>query len=419
MNEPKIYKVAEITRLIKELLEGEVGEVWIEGELSNVRRPASGHCYFTIKDENAQIAAVMFRGRQAGLRFEPRDGLVVRVFGTVSVYERSGQYQVIVSRMQAGGKGALQAAFEALKKKLMDEGLFNSARKRAIPMLPRHIGVVTSPTGAAIRDILNVLSRRFSNLHVVLAPVRVQGDGAAPEIAAAIEELNRMGGFDVLIVGRGGGSMEDLWPFNEEIVARAIAASAIPVISAVGHEIDFTISDLTADLRAPTPSAAAELVVGRKAEFDASIEAFAINLRRALERRLLEIRSRVAAASGSRVFLEPGHLVRRMAERIMRIQVQLEHRGGDVVRERIQRVDELTQLLGSLSRENLFGLRLKTGQLEARLAGINPLAVLNRGYSITTRLNGEILTRVGQARKGERLLTRLSDGKLESEVTET
>ncbi len=416
--DPKIYGVTEITRLIKGLLENEVGEVWIEGELSNVRRPSSGHCYFTIKDENAQIAAVMFRGRQAGLRFEPRDGLVVRVLGSVSVYERSGQYQVIVQSMQAGGKGALHAAFEALKKKLLDEGLFDPERKRNLPMLPRHIGVVTSSTGAAIRDILNVLSRRFGNLHVVLAPVRVQGDGAAADIAAAIEELNRRGGFDVLIVGRGGGSLEDLWPFNEEIVARAIAASSVPVISAVGHEIDFTISDFVADFRAPTPSAAAELVVGRKEDFEAGLESCVRNLRRALQQRLLEIRNRVAAAAGNRVFLEPGHLVRRTVERILRMQVQLEHGTRNAVRERMQRVDDLAQQLEALVRERLHEWEIRAGQLEARLAGMNPLAVLNRGYSITMRMNGEILTRSDQARTGERLLTRLSVGEVESEVKE-
>ena len=270
--ERRVLTVTELTRLIKAALESEVGTVWVEGEVSNLRQPSSGHLYFTVKDANAQITAVLFRGDQQRLKFKPRDGLQVRVYGEISVYERSGNYQIIVRVLEEAGKGALQAKFEELKEKLQKEGLFDPARKKAIPLLPRHVGVVTSPTGAAIHDILNVISRRFPNLHLVLAPVKVQGEGAAREIAAAIEFLNRRGGFDVLIVGRGGGSLEDLWCFNEEIVARAIAASRIPVISAVGHEIDFTISDFVADLRAATPSAAAELVVGRKDAFEGTLD---------------------------------------------------------------------------------------------------------------------------------------------------
>ncbi|MBI2437967.1 MAG: exodeoxyribonuclease VII large subunit, partial [Lentisphaerae bacterium] len=223
---PKVYRVAELTRLIKSILEDEVGAVWVEGELSNFRAPSSGHWYFTLKDESAQLALVMFRGDQRSVRFQPKDGMLLRAQGLISVYEKSGQYQMIVRALEAAGQGALQAAFEALKRKLEAEGLFDPARKNPLPRLPRHIGIVTSPTGAAIRDILNILSRRFYNLHVVVAGVRVQGPGAAEEIAAAIDDFNLRGDVDVLIVGRGGGSLEDLWCFNEEVVARAIARSA-------------------------------------------------------------------------------------------------------------------------------------------------------------------------------------------------
>lgn len=415
-DEPRVYRVTEITRIVKRLLENEVGEVWIEGELSNVRRPSSGHYYCTIKDERSQIAAVMFRGRQAGMRFQPRDGLVVRVFGQLSVYERSGQYQVIVYRMEPGGEGALQAAFEALKKKLQAEGLFDPAGKRSIPLLPRHIGVITSPSGAAIRDILNVLGRRFDNLHVVLAPVRVQGAEAAADIVAAIEQLRRMGGLDVLIVGRGGGSLEDIWCFNEESVARAIAASEIPVISAVGHEIDFTISDFVADLRAPTPSAAAELVVGRKADFESRLDACSLSLRHAVRQRMLGMRNRLLAARGSRVFVEPGCVARRAMEKILLLQTRVERSVRDIVRERMQRSDEIRLRLERGAREMKLALEMNTQRLEARLSGMNPLAVLDRGYSITTRIDGEIVRRFDRVRQGERVLTRLAEGELESEV---
>jgi exodeoxyribonuclease VII large subunit len=254
----KVYQVSELTRALKALIESSIGSVWIEGEISNLRRPPSGHLYFTVKDATAQISAVLFKGNQRGLTFIPRDGLLVRVQGDVTVYEHGGNYQVIVRQMRESGAGALQARFEALKARLQAEGLFDPSRKKPLPLLPRRVGIVTSPTGAVIRDILNVLGRRFPNLHLMLVPVRVQGAGAAEEVAAAIDLLNERGEVDVMIVGRGGGSMEDLWCFNEEVVARAIARSRIPVISAVGHETDFTISDFVADVRAPTPSAAAE-----------------------------------------------------------------------------------------------------------------------------------------------------------------
>ena len=256
---------------IRDLLEAEFFEVWVEGELSNCRVWNTGHLYFTLKDSGAQVRGVIFRSALRYLRFKPADGLRVVARGRVSVYEPKGEYQLVCEHMEPHGLGALQLAFDQLKKRLQDEGLFDAARKRALPALPRKIGIVTSLDGAAIRDIINVLGRRYANAHLVIRPARVQGDGAALDIARALRAIGRLPGVDVIIVGRGGGSIEDLWAFNEEIVARAIAGSPVPVISAVGHETDVTIADFVADLRAPTPSAAAELVVVRKDEFQARI----------------------------------------------------------------------------------------------------------------------------------------------------
>ena len=266
-----VFSVTELTVGIRDLLEAEFFEVWVEGELSNCRVWNTGHLYFTLKDSGAQVRGVVFRSALRYLKFKPADGLRVVARGRVSVYEPKGEYQLVCEHMEPHGLGALQLAFDQLKKRLQAEGLFDAARKRALPALPRKIGIVTSLDGAAIRDIINVLGRRYANAHLVIRPARVQGDGAALDIARALRAIGRLPGVDVIIVGRGGGSIEDLWAFNEEIVARAIAGSPVPVISAVGHETDVTIADFVADLRAPTPSAAAELVVVRKDEFQARI----------------------------------------------------------------------------------------------------------------------------------------------------
>jgi len=269
---PKIFTVSELTRNVRALLEGHFPEVWVSGEISNFRSPSSGHFYFTLKDEQAQLASVMFRGANSQIPFKLEDGLEVICHGRITVYETRGQYQIVVDHCEPKGIGALQLAFEQLKKKLSEEGLFDAKNKKPLPFLPKKIGVVTSPTGAAIRDILKVLHQRFESTNVLLIPVRVQGEGAAEEVAEAIFLLNKRDDIDVMIVGRGGGSMEDLWAFNEEVVARAIFASKIPVVSAVGHEIDFTIADFVADVRAPTPSAAAEIVVPRRRDLLEHIE---------------------------------------------------------------------------------------------------------------------------------------------------
>ena len=412
----KIFSVGELTRLIKSTLEGTFGAVWVEGEISNLRRPSSGHYYFTIKDETAQISAVLFRGSQIGLKFQPKDGIKVRAFGQISVYEKSGNYQIIVRQMEEGGKGSLQAQFEALKEKLQKEGLFDVARKRPIPMLPQLVGIVTSPTGAAIRDILNILTRRFPNIHILLAPVKVQGDGAAEEIAAAIDLLNARGGLDVLIVGRGGGSLEDLWAFNEEVVARAIVRSGIPVISAVGHEIDFTISDFVADLRAPTPSAAAELVVGQKDAFEEMLGQISRRLVKSLEESVLRIRNRLTVAGGSYVFREPANVVRNHRQKIESLMVRVQHEVDG-------RIKETQQMLDDFSLKMIHEIKLKKQssvqdirRLEMQLKALNPLAVLNRGYSITRDKDGEIVRSAGAVKTGQRMFTRLAKGTIESEV---
>lgn len=412
----KVYKVAELTRLIRAVLEGELGEVWVEGELSNVRKPASGHWYFTLKDASAQLRCVMFRGDSKGAQAQPEDGLKVRVFGRITVYEAGGQYQLVARRLQPAGRGDLQAAFEALKKKLKEEGLFEPGRKRPLPMLPRHIGVVTSPTGAAIRDIFSVLLRRFPNIHLLLAPVKVQGAGAAAEIAAAIDALNARGGLDVLIVGRGGGSLEDLWPFNEEIVARAIARSAVPVISAVGHEIDFTISDFVADLRAPTPSAAAELVIGRKADFERGLSGLLDRLAGALSRRALEFRGRFDRAAGSYVFREPGNLAARGRDRLARLRLQLASELRRALASAQQKADEYDLRLAASMREACRTQALVLRRHEAQLRALSPLAVLERGYSMTLRHDGLVVRSPADVSAGDCISTRLAGGTIESEV---
>jgi exodeoxyribonuclease VII large subunit len=431
-----VYSIREVTRLIKTALETRFGAVWVEGELSNVSQPASGHLYFTIKDAHAQLSAVMFRGSQRGLAFKPRDGMVVQAHGEISVYERSGRYQIIVRQLEEGGKGALQARFEALKEKLRREGLFDAARKRPIPLLPQHVAVVTSPTGAAIRDILNVIRRRFPNLHVVVAPTPVQGAGAAESIAAAIDLANKVGGFDVLIVGRGGGSIEDLWCFNEEVVARAIARSAIPVIAAVGHEIDFTIADFVADLRAPTPSAAAELVVGRKDAFEARIAALEKQLAQLLRVRCAAVRARLTVLARHYAFREPANRISRDRQRIEALEAALRQRlvgSVNAVRQRVtltqgtmryclvggvrevrQRLDENAARIGHrlALRRQLAGERLTRYRLQLR--ALDPRGVLKRGYTLTRTADGRVLGSVKGLAAGERLVTEFRDGQVVS-----
>jgi exodeoxyribonuclease VII large subunit len=414
---PKALSVTELTRRIKRLLENEVGSVWVEGELSNVSRPSSGHCYFTVKDETAQISAVLFRGAARQVRFTPADGLRVRCFGEITVYERQGRYQILVRQMEEAGQGALQARFEALKEKLLKEGLFDRARKQPLPLLPLHLGLVTSPTGAAIRDILNVVGRRFPNLRILLAPVKVQGAEAAGEIARAIDRLNAWREPpDVLIVGRGGGSLEDLWAFNEEIVARAIARSRIPIISAVGHEIDFTISDFVADLRAPTPSAAAELVIGRKEDFETLLHDRQRRLAQAVNQSLLRARHRLAAARDHYVFREPANLARQFAQRLDTAELRMRNLLTDRRQNAERTLHDLSLRLTHLVRMRNQAARERLTRLAGQLRALSPMAVLERGYGIVYDPAQHVVTDAARLRRNDPVRIQLAKGEFDARV---
>jgi exodeoxyribonuclease VII large subunit len=355
-----ILSVSELTRHIKTVLEDGFPEVLVSGEISNFKRHSSGHLYFTLKDETSQIQAVMWRGRAMSLFFTPQDGMKVVARGGITVYEVRGIYQIDVVQLQPMGIGELQLAFERLKKKLMTEGLFDPEHKKPLPKYPQRIALVTSPTGAAIHDMLTVLSRRFPAVEVILNPVAVQGMGAAEEISAAIKEINDYGRVDVLIVGRGGGSLEDLWAFNEEVVARAIYESKIPVISAVGHDVDFTISDFVADLRAPTPSAAAELVVPDRSELLEILRNSCYTIQQNISERISSGREKVLSLLKSSGFNTPVQLVRRHS----------------------QRLDELQRTMVSATAHRLSLLHSKANELQKRIDSVNPDQVLKRGYTI-------------------------------------
>ena len=418
MNESaQALTVSALNARIRATLEASYRGLWVEGELSNVKVMAgSGHAYFTLKDAKAQIAAVMFAGNVRGVAFRMADGVKVRAYGNVTVYEPRGQYQIAVQRLEKVGAGDLMAQFEELKRKLQAEGLFERSRKRPLPLLPRIVGIATSPTGAAIRDMFNVTRRRFPNLRILLAPCRVQGDGAAAEVAEAVRLFNALPAErrpDVLIVGRGGGSAEDLWCFNDEALARTIAASEIPVISAVGHEVDFTIADFVADLRAPTPSAAAELVVGRKDEFLEKLSAARTALVREARHAVAGARARVERARDHRVFAQPRSLVQQHRQRLDLADAALRtalvgaeteaRRALDAAAPRMryalagavatgrQRLAALPPRLvaSCAARREHLAQRLET--LSRQLAALNPLAVLQRGYGIVRGPDGAAL----------------------------
>ena len=437
----QILTVSDLTHRVKDLLESQFPSVWVEGEISNFTAATSGHVYFTLKDANAQLSAVLFRGAAAKLNFKPKDGLQVIAFGAISVYEKRGQYQIIVSQMMPKGLGALQLAFEELKQRLAKEGLFDPARKKPIPTLPQRIGLVTSPSGAAIRDFLNVIGRRYPNLHIIINPVRVQGAGAAEEIAAALDEFNTRKLADVLIVTRGGGSLEDLWPFNEEIVARALARSKIPTISAVGHEIDFTIADFVADLRAPTPSAAAELVVKAKEEFATLVQQFQKRLDKDLRLRVGETRQRFMALATSYVFRQPAELIRQYQQQVDDLRHRLSQATGTGFAAQCSRLETATEkfkLLSPQSRVTGWQQRLDSDrrqfnaafgqfwqatihrlqQARSKLDLLSPKSTLARGYSITVLGDSRRLVRsVTDVTQGTKISTKLLDGEFGSVVT--
>jgi exodeoxyribonuclease VII large subunit len=361
----KFLTISELNERIRGTLESQLDALWVQGEISNLRVPPSGHFYFTLKDDRSQIAGVMFRLQGSRLRFTPENGMAVLCFGRVSLYSVRGDLQLYVEDMEPQGHGALYLAFEQLKTKLAGEGLFAPERKKLLPVLPSSIGMVTSDRGAALHDMLRIICDRYPDRRIVIRPVKVQGEGAAQEIAEAIADLNRFGAVDVIIVGRGGGSLEDLWAFNEEAVARAIYASSVPVISAVGHEIDFTIADLVADHRAPTPTAAAEMVVPRKADLLEQVRVLDDQLMRDMELALES--SREAFRGLAKRLADPGRKLRENQQRLDEMSVDLLRRFHDRVR---QFKDRLAQASG-------------------RLNALSPLAVLERGYSITRKLGDE------------------------------
>jgi exodeoxyribonuclease VII large subunit len=437
----RIWTVGEITRTVRTLLEDRFDEVWVKGEICNFRRQSSGHCYFGLKDEKALLSCVLFRSYvTAGLPMA--DGMLVQARGRITVYEARGQYQLSVTLVQPAGEGLLLARFEALKRKLDAEGLFDPARKRPIPRDPACIGIVTSPTGAAISDFLNVARRRAPWVRIVINPVRVQGVGAASEIAAAIREFNHAvfaGTIDLLVVCRGGGSMEDLWAFNEEIVARAIAASRLPVISAVGHEIDFTIADFVADLRAPTPSAAAELALPDRAAMLRHVAQARSRLQRSMDAILSDYRRRLQGVARSAIFRYPQRLLQDRAQRLDQASAQItagrdaalrvrrerlaallgrlrEHRPDQVMALRRFALEAQERKLRAAMSAALAGKANRVAHLAGVLRVLSPKATLARGYTITTDAAGAPLHSAGAVRAGQRLKTRFADGTVDSEV---
>ena len=442
--EVKVLTVTQLTRKIRNLLELKIGKVTLEGEISNLRKQNSGHVYFTLKDAGAQVSCVLFRSDAQRARIELEDGIEIQLKGEISVYEPRGQYQIIVRSVQAVGQGALQIQFDALKQKLKAEGLFDHERKHPIPKFPRTICLITSPTGAAVRDMLNILGRRAPWVRVLVYPVRVQGEAAAGEIAVAIDRLRDprsigLPEIDTIVVTRGGGSLEDLWPFNEEIVARAIHACPIPTVSAVGHEIDFTISDFTADLRAPTPSAAAELIVPDSTELQAKLDGIGSNLRSQLDRSLQHWETVLEHLSRSALAREPLRLLGEFEQDLDHLEVQLrsgaEGQLSDFERQ-LREAEHALQLqhpgskLERQSQELIFiGEKLSTGiqrqfaAHEARLdhaatafKALGPESIFARGFSVTTDQDGKLITSPEEAPAGTRLKTRVEKGTIESTV---
>jgi len=432
---------------MKNLLEIEIGDVWVEGEISNLRTQASGHCYFTLKDEGAHISCVLFRGNAVRAKAQPENGMQARLFGEVSIYEARGQMQLIVKQLEDAGLGDLQARFEALKRKLNSEGLFDPALKMALPKFPRVIGLVTSPTGAALQDMLNILNRRAPWVQPVLYPVTVQGKGAEHSIAEALYQLSDPSKYnlphvDVIIVGRGGGSLEDLWNFNEEVVARAIYDCSIPVVSAVGHEIDFTISDFAADVRAPTPSAAAELVAPDAAELKGNVASLAGSLQRVLENRL---RHSLTVLTSARRALMPRDAERALREPIQNLdglRQDLTNSADDQMHSRRDRLREVVSLCAAYHPANVIDQKserldqtcsqieraVQSAQqqalerlrhLQSLMRTLGPEATFARGFSITTNANGDIVKSSADLKKGDVLETRLASGKVVSTVSKT
>jgi exodeoxyribonuclease VII large subunit len=439
MPEKRVWTVSELTGKIRDLLAKNFTDITVQGEISNCRPAQSGHIYFTLKDDRAQVRCVFFKQQQRGVKFRPEDGLQVTVRGSISVYEQRGEYQIYVEKIEPIGFGALQLAFEQLKKRLEAEGLFDPACKKPLPLLPSRIGIITSPRGAAVRDVVRILTRRFPNVHLTVYPVRVQGEEAAGEIVKAVKFFNAKKMVDVLILARGGGSLEDLWAFNEEVVARAIAASEIPVISGVGHETDFTIADFVADVRASTPSAAAELVVQTRREFDKHIAELRETLAGLIRYRLLEYSRRVHELSGRRGFRRPLDLLRQQRQRAdemtsrlalgLRARLEQSRKRFTAAHLRIVsfdfrvkisafrlRLEKRAAELGVRAERLLQKKRDRFEKLLLQLNERSPLKVLERGYAIATDANGIVLRDAAQIQIGNSVSIQLHRGKLSTEV---
>jgi len=437
----KIYSVYDITSEIKRSLD-KLGIVWIQGEISNFKRHSSGHLYFSLKDQRAQVKAAFFRNNNMYLKFRPEDGMEVLARGRLSVYEPRGDYQIIVEYMEPVGLGSLQLAFDQLKEKLRKEGLFDDAHKVSLPLLPQKVGIVTSPTGAAIRDILRILKRRNASLDVLLYPVKVQGPGAAEEIAAGIRYLNSRNDIDVIIVGRGGGSIEDLWAFNEEIVAQAIFRSELPLISAVGHEVDFTIADFVADLRAPTPSAAAEMVSGAREDLRVSVSSLRGRLCQAIRRGIERHRLDLERLAHNRAFAVAPNKIRdlqqrfdegtlRMAHAMHRFALAIRHRER-MLSMRLSTLDlrrfihHREDILARNHQQLISGIKALLHRERARfeiaigkIDALSPLAILQRGFALCRDAQGTIIKSASVVSPGDRVRVTLASGELNCQVEET
>ena len=429
----------ELVGQVRDLVEREYNDVWVQGEISNLRPAASGHLYFTLKDADAQLPAVLFRRQALLLRFRPEDGLHVLVRGRVSVYEQRGQMQLIAETMEPVGAGSLQLAFEQLKEKLKAEGLFDQARKRALPAFPRTVGIVTSPTGAVIRDFLNIVRRRHSGLNVLLCPVSVQGASSAAEVEAAIACLNDSALVDVIVLARGGGSLEDLAAFNSERVARAIVGSRLPVVSAIGHETDFTIADFVADLRAPTPSAAAELITEAQHKIAEHLARLNHRIDRAVRFQILQARQRLARVPATRAESRMTTLVHRSEQRLDELNFRMENALNHELRRRRREITDLAAAVmrhdprrrladarahfvacrARLDRALERTLQLSAARLsalDAQLNSLSPLAVLDRGYALVLDAQGALVRSAAQVAPGDHVATRLADGSFTSRV---
>lgn len=393
---PEPLTVKELNLYVKDLVDRDdfLNNVYVKGEISNFKRHYTGHLYFTLKDKDSLIKCVCFKGYAGNIKFDPQDGMQVLIFGQVAVYERDGVYQIYVKGMEQDGVGDLYKEFEKLKNKLSEKGMFDESHKKQIPMLPKEIGVTTSKTGAVIRDIINVTTRRFPNVHIKLYPVAVQGAGAAETICEAIEYFNREKNVDVIIIARGGGSIEDLWPFNEEITAEAIYNSKIPIISAVGHETDFTIADFVADLRAPTPSAAGELAVPDIKEVYWKIENYKKRLAVSLKKKLENCSLRFSKIKKSRVFTSPDILFNEKRMRIVYLFKELENKSNIIIKNN----------------------KLRLVKNVSRLDSLSPLKTLVRGYSIVEDKNGNIIKSAKQLNKSDEIKITLNDGSVEAKV---